>query len=214
MRKFHFIFLSVAMLSSLFLTSCGESDDATGEFDNWQERNETYFNNLYNQAKGGSSDMRVFTQWSLNKEAATKAEDHIVVQVLESGTGSGCPIYSDSVQVHYRGRLIPSVSFTEGYVFDQSYTGAFDKETLKPTTFAVSALVDGFSTALMNMHIGDHWRVYIPYQLGYGTTSTSSSSIPAYSTLIFDIALVAYSHVGTTVPTWKAKSNGDRWVEE
>ena len=27
-------------------------------------------------------------------------------------------------------------------------------------------MVKGFSTALMRMHRGDHWRIYIPYQLG------------------------------------------------
>ena len=214
MRKNHLLYLSVLVLSSFFFTACGESEDDAGEFDNWQERNETYFNNIYNQAKNGGSGMKVFTQWSLNEEVATAAEDHIVVKVLESGTGSGCPIYTDSVQIHYRGRLIPSTSYTEGYVFDQSYSGEYDLQTLKPATFAVNALIDGFTTALMNMHIGDHWRVYIPYQLGYGATSSSSSTIPAYSTLVFDIALVAYYHVGTAVPVWRAKANNSKWIDE
>ena len=40
---------------------------------------------------------------------------------------------------------------------------------------------------LMRMHRGDRWRVYIPYQLAYG--SSARSSIPAYSTLIFDLQL-------------------------
>ncbi|MBQ6033787.1 MAG: FKBP-type peptidyl-prolyl cis-trans isomerase, partial [Prevotella sp.] len=156
MKKYH-LFLSIGILLSLFLTACSETEDAASEFENWQERNETYFNNIYNRAKSGSSDLKIFTKWSMNDAAATNADDHIVVQVLESGSGSGCPMYTDSVQVHYRGRLMPTDSYADGFVFDQSYTGTFNKATLKPASFAVSSLVDGFTTALMNMHIGDHW---------------------------------------------------------
>ena len=212
MKKGHILFLSTLMLLTFFFTSCGETEDAADEFENWKERNETYFNNLFNKAKNGSSDMKVFTSWSLNEDVAVDADDHIVVQVLERGTGCGCPMYTDSVQVHYRGRLIPSASYTEGYVFDQSYSGVFNSQTLKPTNKAVNTLVDGFTTALMNMHIGDHWRVYIPYNLGYGTST--SSKIPAYSTLILDIALVAYYRPGTVIPAWKAKSSKGVWVDE
>ena len=213
MKKYH-LFLSIGILLSLFLTACSETEDAASEFENWQERNETYFNNIYNRAKSGSSDLKIFTKWSMNDAAATNADDHIVVQVLESGSGSGCPMYTDSVQVHYRGRLMPTDSYADGFVFDQSYTGTFNKATLKPASFAVSSLVDGFTTALMNMHIGDHWRVYIPYNLGYGTTPPSSSGIPAYSTLIFDIALVAYYRPGADIPDWKAKTSNRFWIEK
>lgn len=213
MKKYH-LFLSIGILLSLFLTACSETEDAASEFENWQERNETYFNNIYNRAKSGSSDLKIFTKWSMNDAAATKADDHIVVQVLESGSGSGCPMYTDSVQIHYRGRLMPSSTYADGYVFDQSYTGTFNMATLKPVSKAVSAFVDGLTTTLMNMHIGDHWRVYIPYHLGYGTTPPSSSGIPAYSTLIFDIALVAYYRPGADVPDWKAKTSNRFWIEK
>ena len=47
----------------------------------------------------------------------------------------------------------------------------------------------------MSMHRGDHWTVYIPYQLGYG--ASASGMVPAYSTLIFDLRLVDFSHPGT-----------------
>ena len=50
----------------------------------------------------------------------------------------------------------------------------------------------------MRMHRGDYWRIYIPYQLGYG--GTARSSIPAYSTLVFDLRLEDF---------WQ-KTQGDR----
>jgi FKBP-type peptidyl-prolyl cis-trans isomerase len=39
------------------------------------------------------------------------------------------------------------------------------------------------------MHVGDHWIVYIPQEVGYG--SRGNGSIPGYSTLIFEMELVA-----------------------
>jgi FKBP-type peptidyl-prolyl cis-trans isomerase FklB len=177
---------------SLLTTSCSESEEEESEFANWQERNETFFNEVYNRARStNSGEWRIYSQWSLNEEVATDAEDYIVVQVLETGTGSGCPIYTDSVRVHYSGRLMPTSSYAEGYEFDKSWTGTFRPAVAKPYSGVVNAFVDGFSTALMKMHVGDRWRVYIPYKLGYGTSSRTG--IPAYSTLIFDLRLVGYS---------------------
>ena len=107
-------------------------------------------------------------------------------------------LLTDSVTVHYTGRLLPSASYPQGYQFDSSYAGTFDAVTATPTKFAVTSVVKGFSTALMHMHRGDHWRIYIPYQQGYG--SVAKSSVPAYSTLIFDLRLEDF---------WR-KTKGDR----
>ena len=43
--------------------------------------------------------------------------------------------------------------------------------------------IDGFTTALLKMHPGDHWQVFIPYQLAYG--ESGNSSIQGYSMLRF-----------------------------
>ena len=205
------------------LASCSESDDVEDEFANWKERNDTYFNNVYNQAKSaiasGSQEWKIFRNWSLNEDMATKAEDHIVVQVLEKGTGSGCPLYTDSVMVHYRGHYIPTTHYPEGYVFDQSYTGDYQPELIKPSSFAVNRMVDGFTTALTNMHIGDRWRVYVPYMLGYGLNDTSTTvngttiSYRGSTVLVFDLTLVAYFHTGAYIPAWEAKPSGV-WIDE
>ena len=50
-------------------------------------------------------------------------------------------------------------------------------------------VVDGFSTALQNMVEGDRWIVYIPYQLGYGSSEVASIRGTNYSTMRFDITL-------------------------
>ena len=66
-----------------------------------------------------------------------------------------------------------------------------------------SSLVNGFATALMNMHKGDRWLVHIPYQLGYN--ATSSGSVTAYSNLTFDIALLDYWGAGDPHPAFRAR---------
>ena len=62
--------------------------------------------------------------------------------------------------------------------------------------------IDGLSTALQQMHLGDRWVVYVPHQYGYGTVNNSSPFVPAYSTLIFDITLVGIYHSGDRIPKW------------
>jgi FKBP-type peptidyl-prolyl cis-trans isomerase FklB len=177
------------------LTSCSEQDDEDNEFVNWQERNETYFNDLYTQTsrKIASGDnswqlIRCFTK--SDSATATKPEQYIIAQCIEAAPDdqTDMPLYTDTVNVHYRGWLIPSKNFPEGYVFDSSFRGDFDVFISAPSEFGLnSSLVIGFSTALQHMRRGDHWKVWIPYQLGYG--STANGAIPAYSTLIFELWL-------------------------
>ena len=216
-------------------TSCSETDEEESEFSNWQERNEAYFKQKMEQVANKMStgqETFVLTKWSLKDSIANNLEDHIVVEVLNKGTGSGCPFYTDSVRVHFSGHLIPTTSYPDGMLIGRSYTGTFYPETARPRTMAVSSgyTPDGIATALQHMHIGDKWRIYVPHQLGYrgashsavsSTTASTTSMewvmssivVPAYSTLIYDVQLVGYYRVGTEVPTWKGKT-ADGWVWE
>ena len=101
----------------------------------------------------------------------------VLVKILKQGDGDRSPRGGNVVTVHYKGSLI------NGKVFDSSYERGY------PEAFRLSDLIVGWQIALTQMHIGDHWIVYIPYQLGYGTRD--SGPIPAYSTLIFEMELVA-----------------------
>ena len=193
MKKQKSTAIFVALLS-LCMFSCSEEDSNEGEFDNWKERHETYFNNLYNKAKGSTTGTwRTYHTWTKEAEAATSPDDYIVVEVLKEGTGTESPLYSDEVKIHYRGNLMPSTNFPQGFQFDSSWYGEYNLEAMVPSTSLVSGFVNGFATAIQKMHVGDRWRVYIPYALGY-KNSTSNASIPAYSTLVFDVTLVSFSH--------------------
>ena len=89
-------------------------------------------------------------------------------------------------------------------MFDGTVTGTFSIATAATARQLVSNLVDGYATALQHMHRGDYWRVYIPSDLGYGA-SGSGTSVPGYSTLIFDLLLVEYCSAGETLPAWSAR---------
>ena len=78
--------------------------------------------------------------------------------------------------VHYKGTLI------NGREFDNSWKRNY------PEAFRLNEVIEGWQIALQRMHVGDHWIVYIPYAMGYGTRS--SGPIPAFSTLVFDVQLL------------------------
>ena len=207
----------VALAAAVFcLSSCSETDDTVEEFPDWQKKNEAFFTSKYNTVRQyvalGNDQWKVIKSYSRDASSEGSPEDYILVKVLREGKGSGCPLFTDSVRVHYRGQLIASTTHIDrndselGLVFDKSWsTDEFNEKIFVPSKFAVSNVVDGFSTALQHMHIGDRWLVYIPHQLGYG--STKGSTIPAYSTLVFDIALAAYYRPGTVVPQWSSNES-------
>ena len=203
---------------SFGLTACSEKDDTVDEFANWQEVNDQYFSSLYAQTQqhiaSGDSKWKIIRKWSLQETTHLDIDDYIIVQVLNEGQGAGCPLYTDTVRCMYEGRLIPSTNYLSGWLFDKSFTGTFDPATANAAQFAVSGVVDGFATALQNMHIGDRWKVYIPYTLGYGIkdnkdSSTGSVIVPAYSTLVYDVTLVSYHRPGASQPPFRVKAA--RW---
>ena len=183
---------------SLFTISCSEDDSVTDEFANWQARNDA----MTDQWAANSSlrKIRVYTQ---DNTTTGKNSDYIYVQVLEVGEGDSSPLYTDTARVAYRGRMIPTSNNADGYVFDETYLGDFSWHTAGMMTSSVDGLVSGFTTALMNMHAGDRWRVYIPYQIGYN--ASVKGSLQAYSNLIFDIALLDHWHPGEIRPAFRAR---------
>ena len=130
-------------------------------------------------------------------ETPPSVNDSVYMKVLEVGEGDGnSPLFTDTVSVYYRGKLI------NGTVFDQNYSGDLNTEVHVPTHFALQAkqsdgvfgdgLIVGWITALQYMKEGDRVELYIPSALGYGTQG--QSSIPANSVLKFDLKLEKVIH--------------------
>ena len=205
----------MALAGIISMTSCSESDEEE-EFANWQSKNESYFTQIYTQAetaiKSGDNSWKIIPVYSKDATAAKYMSDYIVAHVETEGTGTESPIYSDQVRVHYRGNFIPSKSHSNGFQFDSSWTGEYNLKTMMPSSFSVSGTILGFTTALMNMHKGDRWTVYVPYNLAYGTSdytpkdsqgNVTGSTIPAYSMLKFDLTLIDFIHKGESFPTFQ-----------
>ncbi len=180
------------------LVSCSEEDPDEDEYANWQERNDEA---IASWASNGAY-RKILTYTKNESVASLTAKDYIYVEEIESGLGTESPLFTDSVRVAYRARLIPTASYPEGLVIDQSFVGDFDWSTIGTADGA--DWVVGFSTALQNMHQGDYWRVYVPYDLAYG--SVSASVRPSYSNIVFDIALVDFWPPGETHPAFKARA--------
>ncbi|MFA6726766.1 MAG: FKBP-type peptidyl-prolyl cis-trans isomerase [Prevotella sp.] len=193
---------SVLFVGLLIFASCSQDNGTVDEYANWRSRNDKAFSDTLAYARNrifmGDPTWKVFGNWSLyqqmqygNTAFTPSRDDSIAVHVVQNGTGTTSLYYSDGVRVHYAAYLI------NGHCFDCSWSGTkLDLNTAVPVTFNVNNVIDGLTTALMRMHIGDRWIVYIPYNLGYGTSSNgksgSTSYIPACSMLKFDVTLQSY----------------------
>ena len=97
-------------------------------------------------------------------------------EVIEAGEGDS-PKASDTVKVHYTGKLI------DGTVFDSSVDRG------QPATFGVTQVIPGWLEALQLMKPGAKWRLFIPSQLAYGPQG-AGGVIGPNQTLIFDVELL------------------------
>ena len=96
-------------------------------------------------------------------------------EILRKGNGP-IPTENDRVKVHYHGTLI------NGTVFDSSV------DRKEPAVFGVNQVIAGWTEALKLMPVGSKWRLYVPYNLAYG--SQDRGAIKPFSTLIFDVELL------------------------
>ena len=195
--------MPLCLLTVVPLISCEEDDDddedTSAEYENWQQRNDEML-----VLWAADPELQKYKNYALNESATAGNSDCIYVKVLESGTGESItPFLTDTVRIAYRGRLIPSKTYPEGFVFDQSYLNDFRWETAYATSG--SGWIAGIQTALLRMHVGDRWLIHVPYQLGYGG-STSNALIPAYSNLVFDVALYDVWHPEETRPPFKVRN--------
>lgn len=134
MKNWKYILLAVILFPLVgMVSSCSEGSDEGGEYDNWQARNDAKAQEWFN-----NSALRKIQTYAIDG-TSSKPSDYIYVEVLESGDAeTPTPFFTDTCRVAYRGRLIPTNSYPEGYVFDQTYTGDFNWQTAYVNTKAIS----------------------------------------------------------------------------
>ena len=187
--------IACALLLLATVVACDKDDDA--DMSNWEDRNQMYYHDAYNAAMACilSND----TTWSLlfKNNGETQPTNVVLVCTVKKGKGTDTPQPTDSVKVHIKGQLVPSTSHPDGYTFLTSYNET-SAAAAHPLTFSADGKmantttpsVEGLGMVLQKMHVGDHCRVYLPYELGYGTAGCPSMGIPPYSTLTYDITLI------------------------
>lgn len=184
----------IACLFALPMTiaSCEETDGELDPYANWEERNQAYIDSIAAVAQANPNEWKMIHSYKFQPVdfgsfgSSLNVNDYVYCKILQSGEGA-TPMFTDSVAVNYKGQLIP-LNNGKTIVFDKSYQGELNPSVAKPAVFHTGSVVVGWTSALMEMKEGDRWQLYIPNELGYG--ASSQSSIPAYSTLIFDLHLV------------------------
>jgi len=116
-----------------------------------------------------------FLEENSTREGVVVLDSGVQYRIIESGNG-GSPTETDSVVVHYRGRLL------DGSEFDSSYSRG------KPAELGVGQVIPGWQQALQLMPVGSKWEVWIPASLAYGPQG--AGSIGPNETLHFDIELI------------------------
>ena len=138
--------------------------------------NEYFDKQARQQAQGAISAGKAFLEANAKKAGVVTTKSGLQYQVLTEGTGRS-PKATDKVRCHYEGTLI------DGTVFDSSYQRG------EPADFPLNGVIPGWTEGVQLMKEGAKFRFFIPYLLGYGERG-AGSSIPPYSTLIFDVELI------------------------
>lgn len=128
------------------------------------------------QSKQAIEEGAAFLHNNGQREGVVTTKSGLQYEVLNEGTGRS-PKATDKVRCHYEGRLI------DGSIFDSSY------QRNEPADFGLNQVITGWTEGVQLMKEGAKYRFYIPYLLGYGERG-AGSSIPPYSTLIFDVELI------------------------
>lgn len=168
MKRFAYLFLMLFGL--LLVTSCNDDDDKLEVDMEWKELNEKMFQEQ--SVKPGYETLK-----------SQSNAGHILYKVIKEGDSKEPIYYTSKVRVHYKG------TFVDGAVFDDH-----SFESSAPADFYVKEMVDGFATALQNMHPGDRWEIWIPWQMGYGAAGKAEGGlviVKPCSTLIFDLEVLS-----------------------
>lgn len=191
MKKYGF-YLMIATLC--VATSCKkENDDAAIEA--WRTANEQAFNKIKNNPE--------YTEFK-----SPGKEGSIYYKSLKKGTGTKSIFYTSTVKIYAKGWFVVNnkeYNITKGTVFQEWTANHGVPVSLSVSRAVLPFSVKGIQVALQKMVEGDKWEVWVPYQLSSGANNISilrhfgldgkggsgqNSTIPAYSTLVFEIEVV------------------------
>jgi FKBP-type peptidyl-prolyl cis-trans isomerase len=126
---------------------------------------------------------------------AARTPRGVFYQVLRAGGGTRTPTADDEVTVHYTGWT------TDGARFESTIPEG------TPRTFRVLGAIAGWTDALLQMPVGDTWRLWIPAELAYQGAPRRPQGM-----LVFDVELLAAepAPVPPTSPARPPREAADR----
>ncbi len=135
----------------------------------------------------GPAEGQSYTFTKFKPEIAIRNENGLVVINYTNRDGEAGEM-GGRMSVNYTGAV------TDGTVFDTSIGRA-------PFTFTLGqGVIEGFSKAAIGLHKGDHVRVFIPPEMGYGAAGRPRNKIPPNATLTYDLDVLAVEAPGSTPP--------------
>ncbi len=127
-------------------------------------------------AKKNKDEGEAFMAQNKGKKGVTTTASGLQYQVVTQGKGAK-PAATDTVKVHYTGTLL------DGTKFDSSVDRG------QPATFALNAVIPGWTEALQLMPEGSKYTLWIPSELAYGDRGTPGPIGPN-ATLKFEVELL------------------------
>ncbi len=127
-------------------------------------------------AKKNKEEGDAFLASNKGKKGVTTTASGLQYQVVTQGKGPK-PAATDTVKVHYTGTLL------DGTKFDSSVDRG------EPATFALNAVIPGWTEALQLMPVGSKYTLWLPSELAYGDRGTPGPIGPN-ATLKFEVELL------------------------
>jgi len=127
------------------------------------------------RAKLNAEQGKTFLKQNRHSAGVVVLDSGLQYRVLSSGNGAPVRI-TDTVDLHYNGMHL------DGSQFDSTY------ERGEPVNIRVKAMIPGLKQALLRMHEGDKWRLFIPHFLAY--TNRGTEGIAPNETLIYELEIV------------------------
>lgn len=128
-------------------------------------------------AKSNKAEAAAFLKKNADKDGVVTLPSGVQYIVEKAGDKSSpTPTLNDKVVADYTGKLL------DGTVFDSSIKRG------KPATFPLSQVIEGWKKALVHMHVGAKWKVFIPPELAYGEHGVGNVIGPN-ELLVFEVTL-------------------------
>lgn len=176
MKKLLWIF--AVALAVPFLPACNDDIETDlAHYSDWKEQNEAWLKEM--QAKKNPDG----TPYYQTVVPAWNPGAFVLMHYFNdrSETAENLqPLYTSTVDVRYIGYDCENEPFDSSTI-DNTYG------KLGIRRFTVNSVIQGWSIALMDMHVGDTAEIIVPYEIAYG--SSYYGTILPYSTLRFNVRL-------------------------